>query len=102
MMSRELVRERAQAAWLASLAPERRVAACLATLSLRVRAHGSPSGEFRLDLSPAEIAGYLRLSPQVVGRALAALARGGLLQVLARAVRVLHPERMREEAKQQE
>jgi CRP/FNR family transcriptional regulator len=99
MMSRELVRERAQAAWLGSLAPERRVAACLASLSLRVRAYGSPAGEFRLYLSPAEIAGYLRLSPEAVGRTLAALARGGLLQVLARVVRVLHPERVREVAK---
>jgi CRP/FNR family transcriptional regulator len=72
MISRDLVRERAQAGWLASLAPERRVAAFLASLALRVRAAGSPSRRQRLHMSAADIAGFLELPLAAVERELEA------------------------------
>jgi CRP/FNR family transcriptional regulator len=74
MLSRELLRERAHASWLAGLQPELRVAAFLASLSARARAGGSRSGAFLRHLSGADIAGYLEVSTATVERVLFAQA----------------------------
>jgi len=68
MMSCELVRERAHQALLATLPPQRRVAAFLASAAARMRRHGPlrlPPG-----LSGGAIASYLRVAPEAVAAAL--------------------------------
>jgi CRP-like cAMP-binding protein len=80
MRSCELLRERAQRSWFATLAAHQRVAAFLATIAGRLRARGEPTGDFRLRFSIGDIAGYLRLPSEPVGETLASFVRRGLLQ----------------------
>jgi CRP/FNR family transcriptional regulator len=97
MMSRELLRERVQSNWLACLLPERRVPAFLASIAVRVRAHGAASRGFRLHLSEAEICSYLEVPAAMLGRVLAALARRGVLEVGSKHIGILQPEVLRRE-----
>jgi hypothetical protein len=66
MMSRQVMRERAEANLMAGLPPGRRVAALLASLKVRTRAHGGRSR--LLQLSVADVAGYLELPVAEVER----------------------------------
>jgi CRP/FNR family transcriptional regulator, anaerobic regulatory protein len=71
MMSRDLLSQRARAIRLASMPPQQRVTALLATLARRVRRPGAPAREHRLRLSPSDVAGYLRVPVAVVEGVLA-------------------------------
>lgn len=98
MASRDIVRERGQAAWLGGLAPVRRVAAFLSLVALRLRVHGAPAGELRLVASPAEIAGYLGLSDEATGEALDRLESRRLLERHGLVTCILRPDLLQREA----
>lgn len=98
MASREIVRERGQAAWLAQLAPLRRMAGFLAIVALRLRVHGAPVGELRVPLSHRDIGAYLRLREECVREALAELEQRQLVQHCGLALRIARPELLQREA----
>jgi CRP-like cAMP-binding protein len=79
MTSRELVRERAQAGMLASLSPVRRVTTFLAQLAVRARVPGLLSPALVLHLSAADIAAFLQVPGETVGRVLAVLTKREVL-----------------------
>lgn len=99
MASRELVREHAQAGWLAGLPPERRITAFLASLTLRVRAPGARARPVRLYLSADDVGGLLRVLPATVGRVLAALTCRGLLEPGPDHIAIDRPELLQREAR---
>ena len=70
MLSCELLRERAHHGLLATLAPQERVRAFLASLQARLRARGSPAGELHLCAWRGDIANYLDVPLELVDIAL--------------------------------
>lgn len=92
MVSRELLRERAQASRLAALHPVRRITAFLASLAVRARVRGASPRGLRLHLSEADIAGFLGVPPETVGRVLEVLAKREVLLPGPRNLVIVNPE----------
>ena len=92
MVSRELLRERAQANWLASLQPVRRTTTFLAGLAARARGQGRSPQVLRLHLTTADIAAFLDVRLETVGRVLAVLALREVLLVEHRYLAIVNPE----------
>lgn len=89
MMSRELVRESGHRLTLAALAPQQRVWTFLVGMTQRLRARGYASRDVHLPMTRADIASYLEIPLETVGRALTALARRELLEIERRYVRII-------------
>jgi CRP/FNR family transcriptional regulator len=89
MMSRELLRERAHRMTLDALTPQQRVWTFLVAMTQRLRARGYSSRDFHLPMSRVDIASYLDVPLETVGRALTALARRDLLEVERKYVRII-------------
>jgi CRP-like cAMP-binding protein len=90
MVSRELLRERAQLNRLAALQPVRRITVLLA--GLVARANGASSRALRLHLTAADIAGHLDVPLETVGRVLAVLVKREVLLHEPRHLAIANPE----------
>lgn len=97
MMSRDLVRQRAHSALLATLSANQRVSAFLVALSGRLRARGYSAHEFHLRMSRAEIGSYLGVTMETVSRTLSSLARRGVVEVDRKHVRIVDPQQLQAE-----
>jgi CRP/FNR family transcriptional regulator len=100
MRSRELLRERAQAAALAALSPVRRVTVFLAKLAARARLPGSRSRELHLHLAATDIAVFLGVTVDTVRRVLAMLARREVLLPGPRSIIIVDAELLQFAARQ--
>jgi CRP/FNR family transcriptional regulator len=81
MVSRELLRERAQSARLATLPGEQRVGVFLAAVARRRHPRGSASRSWLLALSPVDIGSYLGVAPDTVVGVLSRVAKQGLPEI---------------------
>ena len=97
MMSRDLVRQSAHSALLATLSANQRVSAFLVALSGRLRARGYSAHEFHLRMSRAEIGSYLGVTMETVSRTLSSLARRGVVEVDRKHVRIVDPQQLQAE-----
>jgi CRP-like cAMP-binding protein len=100
MSSRELLRERAQAAALEALSPVRRVTVFLANLVVRARVPASRSRELHLHLSATDIAAFLGVPVDTVRRVLAVLAKREVLLPGPRSIVIVDAELLQFAARQ--
>lgn len=90
----------AQASWLAGdFGADERLAAFLVNLADRCAARGFSATRFRLTMSRADIASYLRLATETVSRVLGRLQQEGLIAVERREVELRQPDRLRDLAR---
>lgn len=75
---------------------DERMAAFLVDLGDRYRARGLSGARFRLSMTRADIANYLRLAAETVSRVLGRFRQQGLLAIEGRNVELLDTERLRE------
>lgn len=98
--SRELLRERTQAAALAALSPVRRITSFIADLASRSRVGGVRPKLLQLNLSAADIASYLRVPTDTVRRVLGVLAKREVLLLARRHFIVVNHELLQFAARQ--
>jgi CRP/FNR family transcriptional regulator, anaerobic regulatory protein len=92
VVSREIVQEHANAAALAALHSDARVARFLALQSQRHAALGFSPRAFRLRMTRREIGSYLGLTLETVSRGMSALAAAGVITVNQREIEILQPD----------
>jgi CRP/FNR family transcriptional regulator len=95
IMSREIVRENGVMLLLGTMRAEERVAAFLLNLVQRLHARGFSGTEVILRMTREEIGNYLGLTVETVSRTFTRFAGLGLVEVRARHVRILDPDRLR-------
>ncbi len=78
---------------------DERMAAFLVDLGERYALRGMSATQFRLSMSRADIANYLRLAAETVSRVLGRFREQGLLNINGRQVEILDLEAMRERAR---
>lgn len=78
---------------------DERLAAFLVDLGERYAARGLSATDFRLSMSRADIANYLRLAAETVSRVLGRFREGGLVYIEGRRVQVLDAEALHERAR---
>lgn len=78
---------------------DERMAAFLIDLGERYAFRGMSSTKFRLSMSRADIANYLRLAAETVSRVLGRFREQNLLKINGRRVEILDPDAMRERAR---
>ncbi|MCG2595064.1 Crp/Fnr family transcriptional regulator [Ramlibacter sp. XY19] len=100
MTSRDLLRERAQAAGLAALSPVRRITAFIADTAQRARVVGATPRILQLNLSASDIASYLGVPSDTVRRVLGVLARREVLLLARRHFIVVNHELLQFAARQ--
>jgi hypothetical protein len=100
MTSRDLMRERAQAAGLATLSPVRRITAFIADAAQRARVAGATPRVLQLNLAASDIASYLRVPGDTVRRVLGVLARREVLLLGRRHFIVVNQELLQFAARQ--
>jgi CRP/FNR family transcriptional regulator len=91
LLSQESVRAHALMLVLGTMRAEQRLAIFLLDLSHRYRMRGYSPCEFLLRMSREEIGSYLGLKLETVSRLFSRFQRDGLIQVQARAVKLLDP-----------
>ena len=89
LLSRESTRTRSMMIMLGTMRADQRLAMFLLDLSQRYRARGYSSNEFVLRMTRAEIGSYLGLQLETVSRLFSRFQQSGLIQVRARAVKLL-------------
>ena len=88
VMSREIVRDQTVMFMLGSLRAEEKLAGFLVNLSQRLAARGSPSRDFVLRMTRAEIGSFLGLKLETVSRVFSRFQEDGLLAVRQKRVRI--------------
>jgi CRP/FNR family transcriptional regulator, anaerobic regulatory protein len=78
----------------ADFGADERMAAFLVSLSRRYAARGFSPTRFRLAMTRADVANYLRLAPETASRILKRLGRDGLLEVNQREIRLIDIDRI--------
>ncbi len=78
----------------ADCSAEQRMAAFLVSLSRRYASRGFSSTRFLLTMTRADIANYLRLAPETVGRILKRMSRDGLVVAKQREIHLLELDRI--------
>lgn len=78
---------------------DERLAAFLVTLSRRYAARGLSAVRFRLTMSRADVANYLRLAAETVSRILRRFQEDGLIRVIQREIEVLDPQGLQQLAR---
>ncbi len=78
---------------------DERMAAFLVDLSERYALRGMPDTAFRLSMSRADIANYLRLAAETVSRVLGRFRTQGLLEISGRSVKILDMDALSERAR---
>ena len=89
LLSRESTRTRSMMIMLGTMRADQRLAVFLLDLSQRYRARGYSSHEFLLRMTRAEIGSYLGLKLETVSRLFSRFQQSGLIEVRARAVKLL-------------